>query len=286
MTILSFHPCFGADKQIILGPRPLSLEDRLHIGQADAILLPQGCSAELYLACAHSRAAVFPEYGVRFKYPGKTGQAKLFQEFSIPHPETRCWRSTAELTVFLKKGNPLPHGFPFFLKIDGLHEGEGVFFIEEEANLRDVLGQLREREASGVCSFLTQSAVPTYGNILRAVIIGMNTYTFWKRPGQKGGMITNTSKGGRIDQEWLPDLQERAAAAAREVSLKTGINLAAIDFAAAVEEPDPQLLVLEINYFFARRGLGGTTRYYRILYDAVRRWLAQQDEEPDRIVLY
>jgi ribosomal protein S6--L-glutamate ligase len=286
MTILSFHPCFGADKQIILGSRTLSGEDRMYIGRADAIILPQGCSAELYHACAQTGAAVFPEYRFRFQYPGKSGQVRLFREWSFPHPETYCWKNSGDLRIFLEKGNSLPHGFPFFLKMEGVHEGEGVFLIDKEADLQDFLEQLSEREASGIPGFLTQAVVPTGGNALRAVIIGKYVFTFWKRPGQKGGMITNISKGGLIDRKWRTDLQEKALLEAREVSRRTGINLAAIDFAVAVEEPDPQPLVLEINYFFARRGLGGTVQYYRYLFDAIREWLAQRNLDPDRIVTY
>jgi len=286
MTILSFHPCFGADKQVILGDRTLSREDRMSIDRADAIILPQGCSVELYHACARSGAAVFPEYGVRFQYPGKTGQARLFRERSLPHPETYCWKDAAEFRMFLEKEEPLPHGFPFFLKIDGAHEGEGVFLIRDQVDLQGILGQLCEREVSGISGFVTQAAVLTRGNALRVVIIGDDIFPFWKRASEKHGMITNISKGGLIDRKWRPDLQEKAVVEARNVSRKTGINLAAIDFAVAVEEPDPQPLLLEINYFFARRGLGGTMRYYRYLYRAIREWLARRNLDPDRVILY
>ncbi|MBW2093485.1 MAG: hypothetical protein JRI80_01225 [Deltaproteobacteria bacterium] len=286
MTILSFHPCFGADKQIILGARSLSREDRMSIDRADAILLPQGCSEELYHACAQSGAPVFPEYGVRFQYPGKTGQAQLFRELLLPHPETYCWKNVADFRLFLEKRASPSHRFPFFVKIDGAHEGEGVFFIEDETHLQDVLGQLKQREASGTSGFLTQAAVPTRGNVLRAVIIGNDIFSFWKRPSEKGGMITNISKGGLLDRKWRPDLQEKAVVETRNVSRKTGLNLAAIDFAVAVDESDPRPLFLEINYFFARRGLGGTMPYYRYLYRAIREWLAQKNLDPDRIVLY
>lgn len=286
MTILSFHPCFGADKQVILGDRALSRDDRMSIDRADAIILPQGCSPELYHACTGSGAAVFPEYGVRFQYPCKTDQARLFRERSLPHPETRCWKDVAEFRMLLEKEEPLPHGFPFFLKIDGAHEGEGVFFIQDQADLQDILGQLCEREASGISGFLTQAAVATDGNALRAVIIGDDIFPFWKRPSKKNTMITNVSKGGLIDTKWRPDLQEKAVEEARNVSRKTGINLAAFDFAVAVDQPDPQPLLLEINYFFARRGLGGTMRYYGYLYRAIREWLARRNLDPDRLILY
>lgn len=286
MTILSFHPCLGADKQIILGHRALSNEDRKFIDQAEAIILPQGCSPELYHACAQSGAAVFPEYGVRFQYPGKVGQAKLFRSLSLPHPDTRCWKNTYELQMVLVKESKVPHNFPFFLKLDRAHEGDGVFLVQDRENLQDILGRLREKGTTASSGFVTQAAVPTLGNALRAVVIGRDILTFWKRPSKKGEMVTSISKGGIIDANWMPDLQKKAADEAFEISRKTGLNLVAFDFALAVEEPDPQPLVLEINYFFARRGLGGTIPYYRYLYRAVREWLAEKNIDPDRIVLY
>jgi ribosomal protein S6--L-glutamate ligase len=286
MTILSFHPCFGADRQIVLGAKPLSRENRICIEEAEAIILPQGCSKELYHACAQSRAVVFPDYRVRYDYPGKMGQARLFRDVALAHPETRCWKNTEEIRTFLRENGCQPHGFPFFLKMDGLHEGEGVFYIDDHRIFEDVFGQLHEREARGTYGFLTQAAVPTRGNALRAVIIGSDVFTFWKRPRGKGGMITSISKGAIIDKKWRLDLQEKAVEETRKLSLQTGLNLAAIDFAVAVEEPNPRPLFLEINYFFARRGLGGTMRYYRYLYDAIRKWLLQQKINPERIALF
>jgi ribosomal protein S6--L-glutamate ligase len=286
MTILSFHPCFGADRQVIIGAGNLTGEDLAFIRRADAIILPQGCSSELYQACLQSGAAVFPEYGPRFRYPGKIGQTQLFEEVSCSHPETYCWNHVAELQMSLENGKVLPRTFPFFLKMDTVHEGEGVFFIEDDAGLRRVLGQLEEKEATGSRGFLTQAAIATVGNTLRAVIIGRRIFTYWKRPAERGRMITNIGKGGLIDREWRPDLQEKAAAEAKKLSRRTGINLAAIDLAVAVNEPDPQPFFLEINYYFARRGLGGTFSYYRLLYQAVQEWLAERGLDPRRVVLF
>ena len=286
MTILSFHPCFGADRQVILGAGNLTAEHRTLIGRAQAIILPQGCSLELYHACIEAGAAVFPEYGPRFGYPGKIGQVRLFEEVPCPHPETYCWKDTEHLRLVVGNEGTLPQAFPFFVKMDRIHEGKGVFFVEGEADLEEVLGRLQEKEASGSRGFLTQAAVPTLGNALRAAIIGRSVFAYWKRPDAEGRMITNISGGGRIDKEWRPDLRSKAEVEAKRLSCRTGINLAAIDFAVAVNEPDPQPLFLEINYYFARRGLGHSLSYYRLLYGAVREWLEERDLDPDRVVLY
>jgi len=41
--ILSFHPCFDANVQVILGARRLDSPDLELIRDAEAIVLPQGC---------------------------------------------------------------------------------------------------------------------------------------------------------------------------------------------------------------------------------------------------
>ena len=57
---------------------------------------------------------------------------------------------------------------------------------------------------------------------------------------------------------------------------KTGINLAGFDVIFSSENGDPDAMVLEINYFFGRKGLGGSENYYRILLEEMRNWLARR----------
>ena len=95
LMILSCHPCVVADAQNSLADRKLSAEDRGLIQNADAIILPQTCSLALYKACANSKAHVFPDYELRFKYPGKVGQSILFEKLEIPHPATKRWPTSA-----------------------------------------------------------------------------------------------------------------------------------------------------------------------------------------------
>ena len=51
----------------------------------------------------------------------------------------------------------------------------------------------------------------------------------------------------------------------------TGINLAAMDILYSGDGP----LFLEINYYFGRRGLGGSEQFYQFLNQAVKEWLSQ-----------
>lgn len=270
--ILSFHPCFVADAQIILADRTLSADDRCLIQTADAIILPQSCSAELYRACNSSSSLLFPDYGIRFKYPGKVGQSLLCEEMGFPHPQTRRWASVRDFKGFQRKEDKFPHAPPFFLKANRSHEGEGVFFITDEDSLETALGRL---EKAGPEGFISQQSIPCEGNVLRAVVLHKRIITYWKRPGKPDGVITTVSHGARVDKEWKPELQEKGRAQAQWISEKTGINLAAFDFVFDPGNPDLQPFILEINYYFGRRGLGGSLRYYRLLLKAIREWLKE-----------
>jgi len=280
--ILSFHPCFVADAQIILADRALSADDRRLIQTADAIILPQSCSAELYRACKSSSSLLFPDYGIRFKRTGKVGQSLLWEEMGFPHPQTRRWASIRDFKSFRRRKGKLPHDPPFFLKANRSHEGEGVFFVTDEDSLETALERL---EKAGPEGFISQKAIPCEGNALRAVVLHKKIITYWKRPGKPDGIITTVSHGARVDKEWKPELQEKGRAQARWISEKTGINLAAFDFVFDPGNPDPQPFILEINYYFGRRGLGGSLRYYRLLLNAIREWLEENGFDTGTIKL-
>ncbi len=98
--ILSFHPCFVADKNIICAGRKPGKGDLEEISLADAVILPQGCSEMLYNMARENCRNVFPNFDARFKYPGKTGQILLFQETGVPHPETETYQTVSALYNF------------------------------------------------------------------------------------------------------------------------------------------------------------------------------------------
>jgi ribosomal protein S6--L-glutamate ligase len=133
--------------------------------------------------------------------------------------------------------------------------------------------------------FVTQEFVSSGGNVLRAVIIGKQIITYWKRPNKPGQVITTINRDAIIDKEWKPKLQEKGKEEAHLLTKMTGINLAAVDFVFPFSLKDPDPLILEINYFFGRRGLGGTENYYRILYQAVQDWLMEVGLDPKSIRL-
>jgi ribosomal protein S6--L-glutamate ligase len=280
--ILSFHPCFVADAQIILADRQLSAEDRRLIQAADAIILPQTCSPALYKVCSESVARVFPDYAVRFKYPGKVGQSLLFEKLKIPCPATRRWRSVERFRDSLWGGSAPLHDMPFFLKADKSHEGDGVLFVTDRKSLDTALARLGKVGSAG---FISQELIPCRGNVLRTVVLHREIITYWKRADPSRGVIATVSHGTRIDEKWRPELQQNGRAQAQWICEETGINLAALDFVFPRNSPETQPLILEINYYFGRRGLGGSLRYYRLLRKAIQEWLKENGFDAERIRL-
>lgn len=282
--ILSFHPCIIAEHQIILGSRDLSCHDLDLIKSSSIIILPQGCSKELYETCRKSSAILFPDYGARFKYTGKIGQNSLFEETATPHPKTCYWNSIDRFRQGVQAS--LPHGFPFLIKTDMGHESDGVFLVSDMESLESALKRISLCNGKDFRGFLSQDLVNSGGNVLRVVKIGNRTESFWKRPEKPGQVITNISKGGRIDGEWRKDLQEKGRNMVQQFCTVTKINLAAFDLIFALDQEMPEPLFLEINYFFGRQGLGGSYRFYGMLFKALREWLREMGQDPNSIELY
>ena len=284
--IISFHPCFDSESQIILGDRTVDSEILGRIQNAEAIILPQSCTEELFEACLHTGALLFPDYRKRFEYPGKTGQSRLFRKLGLSHPETLCWENVSAFKT--KHGNleKPPHKWPFILKEDRSHEAEGVYLADNPESLRISLDHIVLKEKSGPGRFVTQEFIDGGGNILRSVIIGKNVISYWKRPSKPEQIITTISRGAIIDHRWRPDMMEKGRKLALELSKKSGINLAAIDFVPDESKSDNELFFLEINYYFGRRGIGGSERFYQLLFSALKAWLLENgiNEQSVRLV--
>ena len=283
--ILSFHPVFNADKQIIFGSRNLNDEDMEFIRQAEVILLPQTCKYSLYKACQGSSAHIFPNYDTRFRYSGKMGQALLFKENNLTSPMTLEWTAVYQLEANIKEKGNYPHQMPFFLKTNRGHEAEGVFFIENQEGFGAALDRLKILEQSGTFGFISQEFIQTQGNVLRAVILNKAILTYWKRPQMPEQKITTINKGAKIDREWRKDLQEKSKQTTERLMQKTGMNLAAVDFVFNLTRHDPAPLFLEINYSFGRRGLGGSENFYGLLHKAIIEWMEEKGFDPEVVKL-
>ena len=60
---------------------------------------------------------------------------------------------------------------------------------------------------------------------------------------------------------------------------RAGINVAGLDILFNRQRDQNPPLFLEINYYFGRKGLGGSLRFYDLFEQAANRWLA--DGEPE-----
>ncbi len=141
-------------------------------------------------------------------------------------------------------------------------------------NLQTVLTQTAELEKSGQRGFLLQEFVPCDDRTLRVVVIGQQIVSYWRIQQNSAAFHTSLSKGAVIDSEAEPGLQQKAVAVVKDMCQKTGINLAGFDVIFSSESDDPAPKLLEINYFFGRRGLGGSEAYYKILQEEIQTWLA------------
>lgn len=213
---------------------------------------------------------VFPDYEARFAYPGKTGQAALFQDYGLPAPRSFAFQSMFDLP----DPSDLPLAYPFVFKSAWGGEGSRVFPVYSLADLDKCLELASAWEQAGQPGLVMQEYIDTAGRSLRVVVIGDDFYPYWRVHPDGHGFYSNLARGAVIDYEYRPDCQAAAVAEARRLAKLTGINLAGIDFIFSREEHKPRPLFLEINYAFRSRGLGGSDRYLDLLAKGVKGWIA------------
>jgi ribosomal protein S6--L-glutamate ligase len=274
--IVSFHPMFEADKNIICAGREPDADDLAAIKSAAAVILPQGCRQSLYEMARDNCRHVFPDYEIRFKYPGKIGQMRLFQTNGTAHPHAEIYPS---LDDFRRQSgdDPKDIGFelPCVFKFDWGGEGETVFLINTRQDLKKVLQKAADFERSGQKGFLLQEYVPTEGRTLRVAVIGRTLISYWRIQENSDGFMSSVSRGARIDAALEPERQNVAKVFVKNLCNKTGINLAGFDVVFAPVREYIKPLMLEINYFFGRRGLGGSHAFYEILKSEIDNWLSK-----------
>ncbi|MBW1996130.1 MAG: glutathione synthase, partial [Deltaproteobacteria bacterium] len=146
-----------------------------------------------------------------------------------------------------------------------------VFLICSEEQLRGAVNQARMHEKSGQAGFLIQQYVPT-NRSLRLVLVGEKVFSYWRLQEDCHRFGTSVLKGARIDPDVDPKIGAGAEAYLLDFCRKTGINLAAFDVLFTADRQKSPLF-LEINYYFGRRGLGGSEKFYRILLTEITGWL-------------
>ena len=152
-------------------------------------------------------------------------------------------------------------------------EGHTVYLVNSVEQLQNRIMQAAGFEKSGQGGFLLQEYIDSGNRTLRVVVIGEHIASYWRIQQNSDAFHTNLNQGAVIDYGAEPGLQRKAVAVVKKICQKTGINLAGFDvvFPASIEDAEP--ILLEINYFFGRRGLGGSAAYYKILQDQIRFWL-------------
>jgi ribosomal protein S6--L-glutamate ligase len=147
--------------------------------------------------------------------------------------------------------------------------------VDTPSALTNGLERLEKLEAAGRKGFLLQEVIDHGGRSLRVVIIGKQLYSYWKQQADKSQIWTNTKSGAVIDHTSDSNLQEAGRQAVQKICLSAGINLAGFDLLFSTRKNQSDPLFLEINYFFGRRGLGGSEKYYGLLDTAIRKWLGE-----------
>lgn len=270
--IVSFHPIIVAHKNIICAGRDPDEGDLAAIRKADAVILPQGCKEPLYRMATANCGHVFPNLDVRFDFPSKSGQARLLDKLGITHPETAYFE---RVVAFQRSAGTIV--YPVVVKYDWGDEGNTVFKADDSEQLAVVVDKAAACEATGQCGFLVQEYIPADHGALRVVLIATKKFAYWRVPQGPGTFGTHVNGGARIDTTYRPDLQQAAIAVVEQVGMQTGLQLAGFDFIFNQRDLEQGLirpLMLEINYFFGRTGLGGSEAYYRILEAEIDTWLA------------
>ncbi|MEK6195641.1 MAG: hypothetical protein N2F24_15615 [Deltaproteobacteria bacterium] len=275
--ILSFHPLYVADHNLLCAGRDPGQEDLSAIQAAAAVILPQGCRESLYTIARKNCGYIFPNYDKRFEFPDKIGQSRLFQKIGVPHPRTRIYTS---INAFLQKNNSLEpepdFSFPFVFKFDWGGEGDNVYLVNTPLDFKKMVKKATSYENTGQYGFLLQDFIPSQGRSLRVVVINTALIAYWRRQKNKDAFHSNLKKGARVDTTSDPLLQKAAKTAALSFCEKTNINLAGFDFLFSensLENGILEPLFLEINYFFGRKGLGGSEAYYKILLEEIDNWI-------------
>ncbi|MCF8024920.1 MAG: glutathione synthase [Desulfobacteraceae bacterium] len=274
--VLSFHPCYTADKNRLCAGRDPDEKDLELIREADAVILPQGCRQSLFEAARMNCPRVFPDYTARFAWPDKTGQIKMFRHFGAPHPKTAVFDSLKDYFDRYRFGSkPDDFDFPLVFKYTGLGEGSGVWRADDPEQLLYLLKKSAAREKTGQYGFLIQEFVETKGMCLRVVVAGKALVSYWRMQPEPAKFHVAAAHGAVIDHDSYPDLQEPGKEQVGLLCEKTGINLAGFDLIFPADCGSKNPLLLEVNYYFGRRGLGGSEAFYTLLCKEIDRWLGK-----------
>jgi len=277
--IASLHPCIEKDLNILCAGRSLTAGEKKRLAKAQAVILPQGVTAEVYQECRRLVPRVFPNYDLRFGWEGKVGDALLFDFFQVVHPKTLAFRDPESFWKTYRDLDfvpPLLSGYPLVFKGNSGGEGEMVFLIHSHQELLDKMSLLESPVPEGR-GFVLQERIDHGGRDLRVVVLYDRLLAYWRVQPSPEKIQTNLAEGGTIDFKSDPRLRQRGIEAVRRFCRRSGINLAGFDIVFNRDRDPDRPQFLEINYYFGRKGLGGSLRFYELFQQAADRWLADGD---------
>jgi ribosomal protein S6--L-glutamate ligase len=272
--ILSFHPCFEADKNRLCAGREPGTDDLEAIMASDAVILPQGCNESLYIMARSNCKHVFPNLDAKFKHKGKIGQIQLFQKLNAAYPKTETHLNMDAFSMYYGGFPEKPSfDFPFVFKFDWGGDGDHVYLIKSVEDFSSVLQIAGKYENSGQEGFIIQENIPANNRSLRVVVIGGTIVSYWRIQQDTDHFLSNVAKGAMIDYDTDMDLQKAAINSVEDFCGRTKINLAGFDILFSSQSKVKTPLFLEINYFFGRHGLGGSDKFYEILTKEIMKWI-------------
>jgi len=228
--ILSYHPCFEADKNRLCAGRKPGTDDLAAMLAADAVILPQGCYESLYTMARNNCKHVFPNFDAKFKYQGKIGQTRLFQNINAAHPKTEIHLNMDAFSKYYGSSPGKPSfDFPFVFKFDWGGDGDHVYLIQSVEIFSNVLEIARKYETSGQKGFIIQEYIPANNRSLRVVVIGRTIVSYWRIQRNTDHFLSNVAKGAMIDYDSDHDLQKTAITSVKNFCSQTRINLAGFD---------------------------------------------------------
>lgn len=267
MYFVSLHHQIRLDVNLpALAPLDARSQDMLR--QAAGVLMPKYFSPIRYRQVAELAPNHFPRLGPRYLYRGKASQIHLFRAHGLPHPRTFIYGHPAQALQTCAR-----HGllfFPCVLKGDRGGGGSAVFPIRSRHDLEQKVQLLPENEP-----VLIQEWVENQGMDLRVVIVGEMTESYFRIG--NGGFYNNVAQGGRIDHALFPDKQLLGRQMARTLVHAAGIDVAGLDIMFPVHGPP---LLIEINFLFGRKGIGGRLGYDRLFSQAVQTWMQKGAHNP------
>ncbi|MCS7279661.1 MAG: hypothetical protein NZ530_06350 [Thermodesulfobacteriaceae bacterium] len=264
--VVSFLPTFKGDYNFFQF-EPWDENFFKILSQAKVVIFPPTVTQDLYFYAKNLNLSVFPEYSLRFLYPGKIGQIMLLKALNLPHPQTILIPRICGLEENLYQ-RTLKLTFPLVLKGNWGNEGEEVYFLDKDEDFQRVLKKIKLWEISGRYGFLIQEYIETPFDA-RVILIGDKSFIFFR----KGGFKKNLVQEGEVIPCPEKKLKRKLENLIELIRSKTGFNLVAIDFLFKEGEP----LISEFNFVFGRRILG-EKKYEYYLKRAIKKFIFQLEK--------